>query len=66
METLGQRMANTFDYALIPFVITTQAMWSDVAQHETQIATERAGFGSGFGSRAAGRVVMVSEPEAYS
>jgi hypothetical protein len=60
METLERRMANTFDYTPIQFVMTTPAMWSDVAQHETRIAAERAGFGS----RAGDWVEMVSEPEA--
>jgi len=60
METLERRMANTFEYTPIQFVMTTPAMWSDVAQHETRIAAERAGFGS----RAGDWVEMVSEPEA--
>jgi hypothetical protein len=60
MESLKRRFPNTLNDLKIKFVITTPAMWSPAAQHNTMIAARAAGFGS----RSQDIIESVTEPEA--
>ncbi|KAF5570127.1 heat shock Hsp70 [Fusarium pseudoanthophilum] len=60
MESLQRRFPNTLNDLKIKFVITTPAMWSPAAQHNTMIAAKAAGFGS----RSQDIIESVTEPEA--
>ncbi|EWG47583.1 hypothetical protein FVEG_07650 [Fusarium verticillioides 7600] len=60
MESLQRRFPNTLNDLKIKFVITTPAMWSPAAQHNTMIAARAAGFGS----RPQDIIESVTEPEA--
>lgn len=60
MDKLAKRFPTTFQTAKIKFVITTPAMWSPAAQHNTLQAAKAAGFGS----RPQDIIEPVTEPEA--
>ncbi|KAF5971136.1 hypothetical protein FCOIX_10043 [Fusarium coicis] len=60
MESLQRRFPNTLNDLKIKFVITTPAMWSPAAQHNTMMAASTAGFGS----RPQDIIESVTEPEA--
>ncbi|RSM15087.1 hypothetical protein CDV31_005168 [Fusarium ambrosium] len=60
MASLQRRFSNTLNGLKINFVITTPAMWSPAAQHNTMIAARAAGFGS----RPQDSIESVTEPEA--
>ncbi|KAK3395018.1 hypothetical protein B0H63DRAFT_518085 [Podospora didyma] len=57
---LERRLPVNLKRKKIKFVITTPAIWSSAAQHNTLVAAKNAGFGS----RALDIVVPVTEPEA--
>ncbi|RSL41498.1 hypothetical protein CEP54_015799 [Fusarium duplospermum] len=60
MGSLQRTFPNTLNDLKIKFVITTPAMWSPAAQHNTMIAAGVAGFGS----RPQDIIETVTEPEA--
>ncbi|RTE85274.1 hypothetical protein BHE90_000016 [Fusarium euwallaceae] len=60
MRSLLRRFPHTLSTLKIKFVITTPAMWSPAAQHNTMIAAREAGFGS----RPQDIIESVTEPEA--
>ncbi|KAK3366132.1 hypothetical protein B0T24DRAFT_723740 [Lasiosphaeria ovina] len=60
MQALAKRFHRTLDTLKIKFVITTPAMWSPAAQHNTLMAAKAAGFGS----RPQDIIEPVTEPEA--
>ena len=60
MEKLTKSFPSTINTVKIKFVITTPAMWSPAAQHNTLQAAKAAGFGS----RPQDIIEPVTEPEA--
>ncbi|KAK0619194.1 hypothetical protein B0T14DRAFT_566081 [Immersiella caudata] len=60
MTALGRRFPNSLGGLKIKFIITTPAMWSRAAQHNTLMAARAAGFGS----RPQDHLEPVTEPEA--
>ncbi|KAM7191240.1 hypothetical protein V8F20_009418 [Naviculisporaceae sp. PSN 640] len=60
MRILSLRFAGTIGTIKMKFIITTPAMWSPAAQHNTLMAAKAAGFGS----RPQDVIEAASEPEA--
>lgn len=60
MSVLARRFPSTFGSLKFKFVITTPAMWSPAAQHNTLMAAKTAGFAS----RPQDIIEPVTEPEA--
>jgi hypothetical protein len=60
MKRLAKNFPNTIKSTQIKFVITTPAMWSPAAQHNTLQAAKAAGFGN----RPRDTIEAVTEPEA--